>query len=915
MATEYDTDAALVTFRCGGADPNLFLVSRWSGEEGISQPYRFDIELASADDSVDLNGLLGSRATLTVRTDAGAIKYWHGIVTELKQTYRDETYAHYRAVLEPQLALLRLFRQSRVYVHDDAPSAGKPDLSSVIRMALKQCGLTQEGGPGPGNNPHFSIRVSDADIKATASSFICQFEETSLDFLSRRLEHEGVYYWFEQGRDQEVVVFGNARDQQPVKDLAAIWRPNGELNPEPNVIAVSRFDHTVSVQPRGVVLRDFSVSQPSLDLTAKADIISAAPSSERFDSLGSIEVYGSNYKKQQRGEGLATVRAEEVACQRNQYFVQARAIGISAGDNIVLQQHFRKDFNTRYYVIHAQHEGRQSLPRQTMTETDDQAFYNGSYTVLPQEVQFRPSRRTAKPRVVGFVSAIVGAEGDGQYAQIDKHGCYRIRFLFAPPGSGQQDDANSAWVRMATPYAGGQHGMNFPLLKGTEVLVSFLGGDPDRPVIVSAIPNEENPSIRNQDNATQPGLRTAGQNALEFEDKHGHEHARLSSPASCTSLHLGTDPKNPEQTGIRMTTGAHIGITGQSYIQQIPSVYHMEIGMTGKVDQDEESRLAFKAAQDEQMARLIEKEALLPTATPALQLKALGKKLAASASAIQLLELRMKKAKEADPIDQDVINGLWKEIDAAQKAQKTLSDLIRQVGDKEITADEALKKVSDKKAEAEAEKKKPSPIVNTTFLGVKNTKSASVNNTLSVGNSNTLAMSVATGLTLGASINIGAAASLNLKLGIAKEFALDDKKRTVTTYLKKSVRDEVKTLKRETQVAQDQLKVGKLDQFVLQKYTCATNGPYSIQGTSPLGTIKLASLGGAAYVNVDSAKLSLGATSSLHLTMSNNQTRIVLAPTQVVLKAPAMVNIESKGSVSIKGNGVATMEGGVIKIG
>ena len=111
MLTEYDTDQALATFRCGGIDPHLFLVSRWKGTEGVSQLYRFEVDLAAADADLDLNAVLGSRATLTLRTDDGGVLPWHGIVTELRQTRRDETYAYYRAVLEPQLALLRLVRQ------------------------------------------------------------------------------------------------------------------------------------------------------------------------------------------------------------------------------------------------------------------------------------------------------------------------------------------------------------------------------------------------------------------------------------------------------------------------------------------------------------------------------------------------------------------------------------------------------------------------------------------------------------------------------------------------------------------------------------------------------------------------------------------------------------------------------------
>lgn len=644
MLNEYDTEQALASFRCGLADPDLFLVTRWSGDEAVSRPYRFEIELASAQDNIDLEGLLGARATLSVLDAQERWLPWHGIITELRQTHRDEGYAHYRAVLEPQLALLRLFRMSRVYVQADAQAGGKPDLGSIIRMVLEQCGLDRPGEPSPGADVNYCLRLTDSLLEATRAGFICQFEENSLDFLSRRLEHEGVYYWFEQSADREIVVFGHERGQQPRTALPVYWRAAGALNGESDRVAVSRFDHALSVSPRAVVLRDFSVSQPSLNLTMKAPVDpDNAPPQDRFDSVGSVEIYGTHYSKQQDGERMAALRAEEIACQRSRFQGVALGPGLRAGGLLQLHEHFRADFNQGYYVVELRHEGRQPLPRQGAGPADEPVFYQASFTVLPQARQFRPARVTSKPRVVGFISAIVVAEGQGDYAQINEHGCYRVRFLFAPTDAHRPDGGNSAWVRMATPYAGSQHGMNFPLLKGTEVLVSFLGGDPDRPVIVAAVPNEENPSIRNQDNATQPGLRTAGQNALEFEDREGAQHSRLYSPTLDTTFQLGANPGRPERSGVRMSTLGHMGLRGSSYIHQVPGVYHLEVGNKGDVDTDPEPRERLKQAQEEAMADFLDEQASLPTATPAMQMKALAARRALLAKLLAQLQALQKK--------------------------------------------------------------------------------------------------------------------------------------------------------------------------------------------------------------------------------------------------------------------------------
>lgn len=948
MLTEYDTDQALATFRCGGIDPHLFLVSRWHGTEEVSQLYRFEIDLASADADIDLDTVLGRRATLSLRTQEDDILPWHGIVTELRQTHRDETYAYYRAVLEPQLALLRLFRQSRVYVHADAQSGGKPDLASIIRMVLEQAGLTQEGDPEDEFTPHYAIRIPESDLKSTRSSFICQFEETSLDFLKRRLEHAGVYFWFEQAYGREVIVFGNNRDHQPDRAIAMAWRPEGDLNPEMSAVAVSRFDHAVSVQPRGVVLRDFSVSQPSLDLTVRADVDpDAQGASDRFDALGNIEVYGSHYKKQDEGERMAAIRAEEIACQRNRYFGEARVAGLRAGYPTTLQEHFRDSLNTRYYVVRVEHEGRQSLPRQTPEQGEDGRFYHAQFTVLPVTLQYRPPRLTRTPRVVGFLSAVVMAEGEGRYAQMNEHGCYRIRFLFAPPGSGRQDEANSAWVRMATPYAGSQHGMNFPLLKGTEVLVSFLGGDPDRPVIVAAIPNEENPSIRNQDNATQPGLRTAGQNALEFEDREGQEHARLYSPAGSTTLQLGIDANRPDQSGIRAATKQHMGMTSQTYIQQVPGVYQQEIGCEGKVDVDPEARMAFQAAWDAQKARQLEQQALLPDVSEAVQLKALNAKLAARKKLMELLSHRIGVAQRDGSLDEAGLAALqkeWEKVsqgyaameamlnDKANTHQKPI-DLLKQLllmeedeaasstqttdtsTQKTEGDDESVKKdVSSNSVEKVVENKVLGiPTITTTCLGMQNTFTCGIVNEAVGGSFNSAVGGVQVDVLVGGLIETRGAGVFSVDLSRRKEVSLNGANWVSTSYVRQAARDEANALERRVQVVSDRLDVATRDDQVRARYRMNVDGAYSIIGgrtlpklTFSTGTSSVALKDGV--ITLDSDEITFGG--------GNKEAKFVFDPLWGLAELEAVnITLEADREIVMKATGQAVMDGNTIRIG
>lgn len=582
MATEhYDTRDALCNFRCTGFAPDAFLVSRWEGREAVSRPYRFEIEVACAERDIPLPNLLGARATLEVYLPDGRALPWHGVITQAAHTGLDDDYALYQLVLEPQLALLAQFRASRVYVDSDQPDQPWPDLAYLIRRTLRLCQLTDEAPPNAGDTPgalaqsHFAIRVSDDDIALTQESFICQFEETSLDFLSRRLEQEGVYYWFEQQADHEVVVFGNTLQQQPRTITPLVWRPAGDLDPERAVAPVVRFEQRMQTQPGRVTLRDFSASKATLDLTIKRPVsYDTAPNPQAY--LGDHAVYAEHYARQDEGARLATLRAEELACRRLQVMATAQAPAVRAGYPVQLSDHFREDANAAFYVIEAEHGGSQPLPGRPPAGEASGSTYT-HFTALPADVQFRPERLTPKPRVIGYVSAIVDAEGDGKYAEMNDNGCYRVRFPFS--AARRPDGRNSAWVRMATPYAGDNEGMQLPLLKGTEVLISFISGDPDRPVIAGAVPNSRNPSVVSGRNPTVSGLRTAGQNVLAFEDHEGRQSARLQSPTASSMILLGASQADPDKPGVRIASAHHVDMTSGTFVQEVPGVFRRVIGM------------------------------------------------------------------------------------------------------------------------------------------------------------------------------------------------------------------------------------------------------------------------------------------------------------------------------------------------
>jgi type VI secretion system secreted protein VgrG len=208
-----------------------------------------------------------------------------------------------------------------------------------------------------------------------------------------------------------------------------------------------------------------------------------------------------------------------------------------------LSLHYRSSFNGNYLITEVEHGGSQAgvlLSGVNTPFNTDKAgtFYECKFKAIPSAKQFRPERVTPKPKILGTLTATIDDEGSGTYAQVNEYGQYKVELMYDL--SDKPTNKGSAWVRMATPYAGPRNGMHFPLLKGTEVLLGFMSGDPDQPVILGAVTNSENPNVVSDQNATFNGFVTAGANMLSANDRAGKESMHFYSPQGGTSIIIGS---------------------------------------------------------------------------------------------------------------------------------------------------------------------------------------------------------------------------------------------------------------------------------------------------------------------------------------------------------------------------------------
>lgn len=610
-------DYAYSEFSCGALQSETLSVARWHGEEAISRPYRFEVRLASKNAQLDYQGLVGSVACLTFIDRAGTRQPYHGVITQSAVVERDEVYTFYRVVLEPRLALLRQVRHSRTWL-----DTGLPEL---IRSVLSELGEQMEGPRLPDGEQQdvfdFAIRLPEEDERHSRRSFTCQFEESSFDFLSRRLEYFGVYYYFEQHADREAVVFCGAQRFEPSQAKALHYRPLSSTEAELQVRALSQFHSQVDSLPSTVRLRDFSASQASLDLNVQASVrqacgVSADEALSEQGEFGELGFYGEHFGSREEGLWLANIRAQALGCRRHHYRGEGRLLGIRAGYPMRLHEHFRCELNADYRVCEIQHEGSQPLPGQRESGEHSSRFTQ-RLLAIPATVQFRPLRSTPWPRVQGIYSAIV--EGDElDRPLLNEHGCYRVQFPFARDH--EDSGRRSAWVRPMSLSSGERHGMHFPLFKGAEVLVGFLGGDPDRPVITGTAANSDHPNPINEINSTQRGFSSPGGHYLAMEDSATGPMMCMASPVGNSRVTLGSGAR----PGLQMSTGEHLDMRSSTLQKEVPGLYWERIGLAAPASDDEPEKVPEQDLQ-EQVHDNEKEDALEPGPAPYSEVTLKGK--------------------------------------------------------------------------------------------------------------------------------------------------------------------------------------------------------------------------------------------------------------------------------------------------
>jgi type VI secretion system secreted protein VgrG len=363
----------------------------------------------------------------------------------------------------------------------------------IIKQKL---GLVNLGGPD------LDLRLID---KYLPREIVVQYRETDLAFVSRLAEHLGISYYFEHESGADKLVFTDDMGTFGHLDHLPImrFRTRGDRTD------VFRLEAEHNLFPANYAVLDYDYRAPHLELTSTCE--------HHAGYAGGVAEYGSHHRTPEEGERLARVRAEESYALHRFFRGESALAELTAGAVVKLEGHPRLD-DPKLLIVEVEH--RATLAVGTHGGDGGEGYAN-TFKAVDASRTYRPPRVTPRPRIHGVITAITEPAptgASGKHAQIDEHGRYTVKFFFdGAAGEGRQ--RSSAPVRMAQPHAGDGYGMHFPLKPGVEVTVTFVDGDPDRPIISGAVPNPVTRSPVTAREATVNRLRTQPGAMIEFKDR------------------------------------------------------------------------------------------------------------------------------------------------------------------------------------------------------------------------------------------------------------------------------------------------------------------------------------------------------------------------------------------------------------
>lgn len=480
---------------------DVLLFYRMAGQEHLSQLFEYEVELLSESSDIKPEQLLGENVTIGLMLPDDKIRYFNGYITRFGYFGALDEFAYYRASIRPWLWFFSRTANCRIFQNQN-----------TIDIVKQIC-----------SDQGFSGEIKDNTSSSYNPREYCvQYRETDFNFISRLLEDEGIYYYFshESGKHQLVLTDAVASETYP-------GYPEIPFHQEAGTIDHTRIDHihhwsfAKEVQSGKFTSTDFDPEKPKSDLAAISNNPNSHPHAgyEIFD-------YPGGYKEVGLGESMVKIRREEHQTRFERCEGAGNARGLATGYTFKMLKHPMDNQNTDYLIVSAKYRMEINGYFSRDSSQGDRVF-DCTFTAMSNNAVYRPARITPKPLIYGAQTAIVTGPA-GEEIHTDKYG--RVKVQFHWDRYAQADENSSCWVRVSHPWAGKGWGMIALPRIGQEVIVDFMEGNPDRPIITGRVYNGESmppyplPSKAHlstiKTNSTKGG---GGFNELRFDDSKGKE--------------------------------------------------------------------------------------------------------------------------------------------------------------------------------------------------------------------------------------------------------------------------------------------------------------------------------------------------------------------------------------------------------
>ncbi|AVS67484.1 type VI secretion system tip protein VgrG [Paracidovorax avenae] len=493
------------------------------GREELSQVFSLDIDLLSEDKSIDPKALLGKSATVVVETEGGGRRYLDGIVTRFGTQGQDHRFYAYRLRLQPWLWLASRKSDFRIFQNKSVPD--------IIEEVLGAYGYPME------KKLSRSYRTWE---------YCVQYDESDLQFVSRLMEHEGIYYYHQHAQGQHTLTLADdiVASHQPLPGAATIPFYPPEKSATADRENIHAWELHEEIHSGRFYNDDYDFKKPKADLANMRQM----PPGHSHDAYETYEWPG-GYTEFGDGEAYARVRLQENLSGRSTVRGESRHRSLATGYLFTLENYPRGDQNQQYLITGLQYHFKEN-PRVSAanpggkgTVQEEGSFQRFTLQAQPTSLPYTPQRVTPKPKTTGPQTAVVvGPPGEEIWP--DQYG--RVKVQFHWDRQGKFDEQSSCWIRVSQGWAGQNYGSIYLPRIGQEVIVDFLSGDPDQPIITGRVYNaDQMPPWKLPEHKTQSGTLTrwskggGGASMLRFEDQKGIEHLELSNTYGNTYLNMG----------------------------------------------------------------------------------------------------------------------------------------------------------------------------------------------------------------------------------------------------------------------------------------------------------------------------------------------------------------------------------------